>query len=111
MKAIVEGASGIGGTVAAPPSKSYTHRAFIVASLAEGESVIENPLLAGDTLSTLNAMRAFGVKIEEKDANISVFDHGLMYGDGVYETLVTYRRRVFRLNEHIERLYKISSIS
>ncbi|MEE9474258.1 MAG: 3-phosphoshikimate 1-carboxyvinyltransferase [Candidatus Hydrothermarchaeaceae archaeon] len=66
MKAIVEGASGIGGTVAAPPSKSYTHRAFVIASLAEGESVIESPLLAGDTLSTLNAMRAFGVKIEEK---------------------------------------------
>jgi 3-phosphoshikimate 1-carboxyvinyltransferase len=67
MKAVIEGASGIGGMVAAPPSKSYTHRAFIIASLAEGDSVIESPLLAGDTLSTLNAMRAFGMEIEEKE--------------------------------------------
>lgn len=67
MKAEIVGASGIGGIVIAPPSKSYTHRVFIIASLAQGESVIENPLLAGDTLSTLNAMRAFGVNIEEKE--------------------------------------------
>jgi len=80
MKAIVEEVSGIVGTVTAPPSKSYTHRAFIIASLAEGESVIENPLLAGDTLSTLNAMRAFGVKIEE---NKDVLIHGC---GGVLET-------------------------
>ncbi len=66
MKAIVEGTAKVAGTVTAPPSKSYTHRAFIIASLADGDSVIENPLLAGDTLSTLNAMRAFGVGIEEK---------------------------------------------
>lgn len=67
MKAEIVGASGIGGRVTAPPSKSYTHRAFVIASLAEGDSVIESPLLAGDTLSTLNAMRAFGVEIEEKE--------------------------------------------
>ena len=67
MKAVIEGASGIGGRVIAPPSKSYTHRAFIIASLAKGDSVIENPLLAGDTLSTLNAMRAFGVEVEENN--------------------------------------------
>jgi 3-phosphoshikimate 1-carboxyvinyltransferase len=67
MKAVIEGAGGIGGRVTAPPSKSYTHRAFVIASLALGESVIENPLLAGDTLSTLNAMKAFGVEIEEKE--------------------------------------------
>jgi 3-phosphoshikimate 1-carboxyvinyltransferase len=67
MKAIIEGASVIGGTVVAPPSKSYTHRAFIIASLANGKSVIESPLLADDTLSTLNAMRAFGVEVEENN--------------------------------------------
>jgi 3-phosphoshikimate 1-carboxyvinyltransferase len=67
MKAVISGDSGIGGTVIAPPSKSYTHRAFVIASLAGGDSVIESPLLAGDTLSTLNAMRAFGVNIEEKE--------------------------------------------
>jgi 3-phosphoshikimate 1-carboxyvinyltransferase len=51
------------GTLTAPPSKSYTHRAFVVASLAEGESRIENYLHAGDTLSTVNACRALGVEI------------------------------------------------
>lgn len=67
MKAVISGDSGIGGTVTAPPSKSYTHRAFVIASLADGESIIESPLLAGDTLSTLNAMKAFGVEVEEND--------------------------------------------
>ncbi len=75
MKAEIVGASGIGGTVTAPPSKSYTHRAFIIASLADGDSIIESPLLAGDTLSTLNAMRAFGVEVEEND-NIAIKGSG-----------------------------------
>jgi 3-phosphoshikimate 1-carboxyvinyltransferase len=66
MRAVVEGVSEISGTVTAPPSKSYTHRAFIIASLAGGDSVIETPLIAGDTLSTLNAMRAFGVNIKDQ---------------------------------------------
>lgn len=41
----------------------------------------------------------------EKDAKISVFDHGLLYGDGVFETLRTYNGRVFKIDEHIERLF------
>ncbi len=65
MATVIEGSSGIGGTVVAPPSKSYTHRAFVIASLADGDSIIKNALVAGDTISTLNAMRAFGVRIKE----------------------------------------------
>lgn len=42
---------------------------------------------------------------DEKDATISVFDHGLLYGDGVFEGIRYYNRRVFRLEEHIRRLY------
>jgi len=41
----------------------------------------------------------------EKDAKISVFDHGLLYGDGVFEGIRFYCGRVFRLEEHIDRLY------
>jgi branched-chain amino acid aminotransferase len=41
----------------------------------------------------------------EADAKISVFDHGLLYGDGVFEGIRIYHGRVFKLNEHIERLY------
>lgn len=42
---------------------------------------------------------------EEKDAKISVFDHGLLYGDGVFEGIRAYNGRVFMLEEHIQRLY------
>ena len=43
---------------------------------------------------------------DEAEAKISVFDHGLLYGDGVFEGIRTYRRRVFKLAEHIDRLYR-----
>ncbi|MBN1673717.1 MAG: branched-chain-amino-acid transaminase [Kiritimatiellae bacterium] len=42
----------------------------------------------------------------EKDAKISVFDHGLLYGDGVFEGIRTYNGRVFMLEEHLHRLYR-----
>lgn len=41
----------------------------------------------------------------KEDAKISVFDHGLLYGDGIFEGIRAYNGRVFRLQEHIERLY------
>jgi branched-chain amino acid aminotransferase len=41
----------------------------------------------------------------EKSAKISVFDHGLLYGDGIFEGIRAYNGRVFRLKEHIDRLY------
>jgi len=42
----------------------------------------------------------------QEDAKISVFDHGLLYGDGIFEGLRAYGGKVFRLREHIERLYE-----
>ena len=39
------------------------------------------------------------------EAKISVYDHGLLYGDGVFEGIRCYNKNVFRLNEHIKRLY------
>jgi branched-chain amino acid aminotransferase len=42
---------------------------------------------------------------DEKNAKISVFDHGLLYGDGVFEGIRAYNGRVFRLKEHIDRLF------
>ena len=41
----------------------------------------------------------------KEEAKISVFDHGLLYGDGVFEGIRFYHGRVFRLSEHIDRLY------
>lgn len=43
---------------------------------------------------------------EKKDAKVSVFDHGFLYGDGVFEGIRSYSRRVFKLKEHIDRLYE-----
>jgi branched-chain amino acid aminotransferase len=41
----------------------------------------------------------------KETAKVSVFDHGLLYGDGVFEGIRVYARRIFRLGAHIERLY------
>ena len=46
-----------------------------------------------------------GKLVDESEAKISVFDHGLLYGDGVFEGLRFYNGRVFRLEEHIRRLF------
>lgn len=43
---------------------------------------------------------------EKQQARISVFDHGLLYGDGVFEGIRSYGRLVFKLKEHIDRLYE-----
>jgi branched-chain amino acid aminotransferase len=44
--------------------------------------------------------------VDEADAKISVFDHGLLYGDGVFEGIRVYSGRVFELEAHIKRLYE-----
>jgi branched-chain amino acid aminotransferase len=41
--------------------------------------------------------------VDEADAKVSVFDHGLLYGDGVFEGIRLYGGNVFRLDEHLER--------
>ena len=46
-----------------------------------------------------------GKLVEKEDARISVFDHGLLYGDGVFEGIRAYHGRVFMLKEHIQRLF------
>ncbi len=46
-----------------------------------------------------------GKFVSESEARISVFDHGFLYGDGVFEGIRAYNGRVFKLREHIDRLY------
>jgi len=46
-----------------------------------------------------------GKYYNQKNARISVFDHGLLYGDGIFEGIRAYNGRVFRLKEHIDRLF------
>src|SRR3954471_23336259 len=45
-----------------------------------------------------------GKFVDEADAKVSVFDHGLLYGDGVFEGIRLYGGNIFRLEEHLERL-------
>jgi len=47
-----------------------------------------------------------GKFVEREKAVVSVFDHGLLYGDGVFEGIRVYNNLVFRLKEHIDRLYR-----
>jgi 3-phosphoshikimate 1-carboxyvinyltransferase len=65
--------SAVTGEVAAPPSKSYTHRAVIAASLAAGESLIEDPLLSDDIIYTIDACRSLGsdIKLEGNQLKIN----------------------------------------
>lgn len=46
-----------------------------------------------------------GSLVNESEAKLSVFDHGILYGDGIFEGIRFYNGRVFRLEEHIERLF------
>ena len=46
-----------------------------------------------------------GKWVDEAEASISVFDHGLLYGDGVFEGIRIYNKRIFLLEEHIDRLF------
>jgi branched-chain amino acid aminotransferase len=47
-----------------------------------------------------------GRLVPKAEAVVSVFDHGLLYGDGVFEGIRAYNGRVFRLKEHLDRLYR-----
>src|SRR5205814_1714063 len=47
-----------------------------------------------------------GKLFDKTDAKISVYDHGLLYGDGVFEGIRVYEGKVFRLREHVDRLYE-----
>lgn len=69
------------GVIKAPPSKSYTHRAFIISALAEGKSTLNDPLYSEDTLASLNACRALGCDIKQGDDRCIVNGTG-----GVLET-------------------------
>ena len=62
----------IRGTIRCPSSKSYSHRAIVIGSLTNGNSVIRNVLLARDTLATLNACKSLGAKIKHENGDLQI---------------------------------------
>ncbi len=63
--------SDIKGTVSAPPSKSYTHRAIAIAALSK-KATVNNPLISEDTKATIRASEAFGASIEPKKDSLII---------------------------------------
>ena len=65
------------GSLALPGDKSISHRAVMLASLANGTSVIKNILHSDDTLTTIEAFRALGIDIKESPDEITIIGRGL----------------------------------
>lgn len=61
---IVRRTERLSGEIYAPPSKAYTQRILIAALLSQGISKISNPLISDDTITTLQAVKAFGAKVK-----------------------------------------------
>ena len=73
--------TGVKTSVCAPPSKAHTLRTLFIASLANGESEIINPLLGDDQLYALEALKLLGVKISKTDNGLKI-----MGGNGQFKT-------------------------
>ncbi len=84
-----------GGTAEEVPSPLWAKGIFIF-SYRIGEGAMQ--------VSRIIFMN--GRMVPENEAVFSVFDHGFLYGDGVFEGIRAYNGRVFRLEEHIRRLYE-----
>src|ERR1700719_4070608 len=81
-------------------------------ALVDAPAPLETTAPAGKLSRKTTAARSKQLQIyidgkfyPEANAKISVFDHGLLYGDGIFEGIRFYDGRVFRLEEHIERLW------
>lgn len=72
----VKNISEIGGVVKAPPSKSYSHRAVILASLAKGTSKLYDMLYSEDTLASIRVCEALGAQINRNDDCLEVIGTG-----------------------------------
>ncbi len=67
MELIIQKTESIEGVIKAPPSKSYTHRAIIISSLAEGKSALKDPLISEDTLASKDVCIALGSDIKQEE--------------------------------------------
>lgn len=67
----------------------------------------EHSLHTSNTRNSAMALKVYinGTLYDKDDAKISVYDHGLLYGDGVFEGIRSYGGKAFRLQEHLDRLW------
>ncbi len=66
------------------------------------------PKAGGSKIAAAKPLQIYidGEFFDQANARVSVFDHGLLYGDGVFEGIRFYNNRVFRMEEHMERLWE-----
>jgi len=74
---------------------------YKLSQLTEDGSIVLNGNKISDTILYVN-----GDYVKKSEAVISVYDSGFQHGDGVYEGIRAYGRKVYRLDEHIKRLYE-----
>jgi 3-phosphoshikimate 1-carboxyvinyltransferase len=72
----------LSGSIAIPPSKSHTIRALLVASLADGKSIIRKPLLHGDGASAINAAKVLGARVTERGSDLVIQGIGKNFDSG-----------------------------
>jgi branched-chain amino acid aminotransferase len=65
---------------------------------------------AGEVSSDKPIIYVNGRMMPKKDATISVYDHGLLYGDGVFEGIRVYNGRIFKCGQHMERLWRCAEM-
>ena len=77
LKKEIRRAARLRGNVSVPPDKSLTHRSVMFSALAEGESTINNPLMAADCLSTVSCVEALGAEVKGSPGKWTVKGAGL----------------------------------
>src|SRR3954463_4944059 len=77
MQQTIRPAGRLSGTIVLPGDKSISHRYAMIASLAEGRSVISNYSTGADCHSTLGCVRALGLEVKEEGTTVSIEGKGL----------------------------------
>ena len=75
------------GTMYVPPSKSYTHRAILMAALSGGRCLISNPLDSFDTRATADAVRSMGAEVTETEDGLIIESKGLHAPDCIVDVM------------------------
>ena len=75
------------GNIKVPADKSITHRAVIMGSMADGVTVVRNPLISRDTLATMNIMQQLGVNIVNERSRLLIHSEGVKNFKEPYDVL------------------------